>query len=109
MRDILFKELTSSDKRKRLFSICEAVEKDGILTKVERRSIYLIKEKEQIKELKDLPRVSVFKVCNTQRQEERLSWKVVGNFYVVTEERIFYIIFIHSFKIEAAVIPIQNK
>jgi hypothetical protein len=109
MRDILFKELTSIDKRKRLFSICEAIEKDGILTKLERKSIYIIKEKEQIKELKNPPRISIFKVCNTQRQEERLSWKIVGNFYVATEEKVFYIIFIHSFKIEAAVSPVQNK
>lgn len=104
MRDILFKELTSTDKRRRLFSICEAIERDGILTKVERRSIYIIKEKNQIKELKNPPRISIFKVRNTERQEERLSWRIVGNFYVVTEEKVFCIIFIHSFKIEAAVL-----
>ncbi len=113
MRELLFKNMTSNDHKKRDISIQEIVEKDGILAKTTRRCLYFIKEKTPVKSPMDLQKISDIKDLDEEQKRhfcvlkqrdsdlgvDKLMCKVAGTFYAVVNNYLYCVVFFHTFKI----------
>jgi len=114
MREIMFKNLTSGDLKKKDIFVREVFEENGIVTRTERRYFYFIKDIHKIKDDED-PNIwaskenskpeaktrhfHILKEHNDELGEERLICKVAGTFYAVIGREVYTIAFLHSFKV----------
>jgi hypothetical protein len=98
MRDLFFKETISRDKKKKTFSVLERIEENGILTQLERKSIYHIKDGRVSKILNPQPQVFINKINDRTHRKEEFSYKVLGDFYAIVSGRLYLVCYIHSFK-----------
>jgi len=74
MRDLLFKNLTSNDKRRRVLATSEVAEKEGVRSTVHRHFVYIVKEvKNKSAVEKHAPYIYVLKERNTKEQERNFS------------------------------------
>jgi hypothetical protein len=99
MRDMVFKNLTSSDKRKRIIVSSEAINKSGINTVIHRHFICLIKEVEQIQAQKPAPYLYVLKEKNKKEKFEKFYCRIKGSLYVNNSGKLLQLRFSHSLKI----------
>lgn len=113
MREILFKNSTSQDHKRRAILVSEAVEGEGLQALSERRCVYVIKNKVHLGNPLDLincvshqednlePGRHLFikRAFNSNNGEKFFSWKIIGRFYIVMENDIYTIAFKHTFKI----------
>lgn len=101
MRDLLFKNLTSTDKRKRVIASTEIAEQSGMLTKTTRHFIYLIKEVKQGQHTSQpLPYLYLLKEKNNQKHRQRFFCRLKGSILAATDKRLYLIYFVHSLKID---------
>jgi len=123
MREVLYKNLTGTDSHKRDLCIQERVTSNGITTTIERRCIYLVREKVYVEDTSNLDELKVLKRAGNARQkrphyyilrkydphtgEDKLICKVFGTFYAIVGHYVFYIAFAQSFKINMEVMPIS--
>ena len=100
MRDLLFKNLTSSDKRKRVIVSTEVAEKSGIRTEIFRHFVCLAKEvKEDQKINQPLPYLYLLKERKTKQHRQRFLCRIKGSVYAVSNNRLYLIYFAHSLRI----------
>ncbi len=114
MREIIFKNLTSEDLKKKDIFVREVCEENGVVTRTERRYFYFIKDISKIKEGEDANNWAmgenrsqeaktrhfhILKEHNDELGEERLICKVAGTFYAVIGREVYTIAFLHSFKV----------
>ena len=113
MRELVFKNLTSIDHKKRDIFVEETVTRNGIVATSQRRCLYFVKNKTMINDSADLAKLSelkkqcpdkkrsfyVLKVHDSTAGTDKLMCKLKGNFYAVVGRSIYHIVFIHSFKI----------
>ena len=113
MRELLFKNLTSQDHRKRDIFVEEIREKDGVLAKTTRRCLYFIRETIPINSPADFKKIAeekynkgehkrhfyVLKERDTKSGVDKLLCKVAGTFYAMVNDYLYCIVFIHTFKI----------
>ena len=114
MREVVFKNLTSSKSRKKDIFLREMFEKDGVLAKTERRCFYFIKEirplvngndlKEVIGSEKELEQMNkrqfhIMKEHNDGLHEDKVICKIIGTFYAIIDNKVYTIAFLHSFKV----------
>ncbi|HQP91850.1 MAG TPA: hypothetical protein PLU24_04170 [Candidatus Omnitrophota bacterium] len=101
MRDMVFKNLTSQDRKKRVLWASETINEDGILTKIHKYLIYIVKEVDKSQAHKtDRPEVFVIKNRNTKDRTEKFQIKMKGSIYCLAKERCFYVSFCHTLKID---------
>lgn len=114
MRDLLFKNLTSSDKRKKILASSEIVDKQGVRSIIHRHLVCIIKEikppvnKDQINDeqtKRPLPSLYVLKERNAKEQKEKFLCRIKGSMYVISNGRLFFVRFMHSLKINLISIP----
>ncbi|MBN1793723.1 MAG: hypothetical protein JW844_02025 [Candidatus Omnitrophica bacterium] len=113
MREIIFKDVTSRNRRKEI-SVYEAVENDGVVAISERYSRYTLRRRVLVDNQDDLQswiqtniisqkpklrRLDIMKSHNTRLAEDLYSYIAVGNFYVLTKNEVLSFIFTESFKI----------
>ncbi len=101
MRDMVFKNLTSQNKKKRILWASETIREDGVLTKIHKYLIYIVKETVE-EEKKDVgkPEIFVTKYKNTNDKTEKFQIKMKGCVYCVANERYFLVNFCHTLKID---------
>lgn len=105
MRDLLFKNLTSSDKRKRVIVSTEVAEKSGIRTEIFRHFVCLVKEiKEGSKITQPLPYLYLLKERKTKQHRQRFLCRIKGSVYAVSNNRAYLICFVHSLRINLKVL-----
>ena len=124
MREILYKNLTGSNNKKHDLCIREIVTRDGIVATIERRCIYFVRDKVHINdptnldELKDLKKAEdiwkkkhfhILRNHDSSTGEDKLVCKVAGTFYAIAGHYVFCIAFVHSFKIDLAVLSFGEK
>ncbi|MFA5096543.1 MAG: hypothetical protein WC478_04290 [Candidatus Omnitrophota bacterium] len=108
MRDLLFKNLISDDRRKRIIASSEIVERQGVRSIIRRHFICLIKEVADAGGMKKpLPHMYIVKEHNTREQKEKFFCKIKGSLCAMNKGKLFLIIFMHSLKINLASIPQQ--
>jgi len=113
MREILFKNLTSVNRRKKDIVLKEVFEKDGVHARTERRCFYFIKAVAHLDENKDLQgwinshgnaakvnkrHFHIMKEHNDKMGEDKVICKIGGTFYAIINKSIYTIAFLHSFK-----------
>jgi len=103
MRDLLYKNLTSSDGKKRILASSEIVDREGVRSIIRRQFVCMVKEIQDNKmKQKPLPYLYVLKERNTLEQKERFYCRIKGSVYVVSGGRLFLILYTHSLKIDLA-------
>ena len=119
MRELVFKNLTSGDKKRRDLFISETIEKNGIKTMTQRHSIYVINghnifvNPEELIQWKtkacmnNRRHVFIFKKRNTKEKKDSFVCDVVGKFYAVIKNEVYSIGFKHSFEIDFQ--PVKSK
>jgi len=108
MRQIIFKNLTSPDKRKKVIVNEETFEKSGIRTHIIRHLICLIEEvSPQDKVSVPSPCLYVLKERNHQKQIERFIFRLKGSIYAVCGGNLYLISFLHSLKIHMNVLSTE--
>jgi hypothetical protein len=117
MREVVFRNLTSAGSRKKDIFLQEVFENNGVMAKTERRCFYYIKDVIQVESPDDLKRwmdlqkesaanvkrhFYVFKEHNDKLGEDRLLCKILGMFYIIVENSVYAIAFLHSFRVSFA-------
>ena len=114
MREVVFRNLTSANSRKKDIFLQEVFEKDGVVAKTERRCFYFIKDVVHIEQQEDLQlwrdgknaeggvnrrQFYIFREHSDDHGEDRLLCKILGTFYVVVDNNVYTIAFLHSFRV----------
>lgn len=106
MRDLLFKNLTSTDRKRKVLSSSEVIDKQGVRSIIRRHLVCMVKELNPNCEVnKPLPYLYVLKEHNNREQREKFFCRIKGSLYAVSNGRLFLILFMHSLKITLVPIP----
>lgn len=110
MRDILFRNMTSEDKKRKAISSCEVSDQEGVHSIIRRHFICLVKEvsPEILGKDKPAPYVYVVKKRDTPGRKENFFCKIKGSIYAVDGERLFLVFFMHSLYIQLAALPLNK-
>lgn len=100
MRDLTFKNLTSSDKRKRIISSSETADEEGVHILIRRHFVCLVREIEGTTVKKQDSSLSVIRIRNTREQRERFFSKFKGSICAVSKGKLFLISYIHSLVVD---------
>ncbi|MBI5124020.1 MAG: hypothetical protein HZA72_01215 [Candidatus Omnitrophica bacterium] len=117
MREVLYKNLTSPQARKKDILLKEVFERDGVTGKTERRSFYFIKDIIHLSSDEELQKwvnaqdnreepvkkhFHIMKEHNDILGVDKFICKIFGIFYAVIDKDIYTIAFLHSFKVNFA-------
>ncbi len=112
MRELVFKNLTSEDKKKKDLFITETIDREGMRTVTQRHSTYMVSNRKTFASHSGLEEwqkkvpaynkrhVFVFKKRNTKEKKDSFICDVVGKFYAVVKKDVYSIAFKHSFEID---------
>jgi len=101
MRDLLFKNLTSNDHRRRIIASSEVVDKQGVRSIIRRHFICMIREvKDETNLEKPSPYLYILKEHNDREQKEKFFCKIKGSVYAMNKGKMLLIVFMHSLKID---------
>ena len=100
MRNLLFKNQTSSDRKRRIIASSEQIDKGGAHTVIHRHFICLIREVKDLQtEQRPAPYLYVVKERNTRKKIERFFCRLKGSMYVKGGLKVYLVVFSHSLKI----------
>lgn len=104
MRDLLYRNITSEDKKRKIISSCEVSDAQGVHSVIRRHFICLIKEValDFLGKNKPVPYVYVVKKRDTLERREKFFCKIKGSTYTVQGDRLFLVFFMHSLNIQLA-------
>jgi len=105
MRDLLFKNFTSDDKKRKILASSEIMDKQGVRSIIHRHFICIVKEIKDKSLGQPLPYLYVLKEHNTREQKEKFFCRIKGSIYAINNGRLFLILFTHSLKINLMSIP----
>ncbi len=115
MRDLLFKNFTSNDKKRKILTSSEIMDKQGVRSIIHRHFICMVKEinpalacKSGVKDKqisKPQPYLYVLKEHNSREQREKFFCRIKGSICAVHKGRLFLILFMHSLKISLTPVP----
>ena len=99
MRDLVYKNLTSGDKKRKIVVSSETVDRQGIHSVVRRHFICIVKEIKDNDMQCPPPYVYVLKKRDTKEHYEKFFCRIKGSIFAVSSGRLFLIEFMHSLKI----------
>ena len=112
MRELLFKNLTSQDKKRKDLYVKEEFEKDGVRTITQRHSLYIIKSRCKFNDSNEVLKfqkeaspkcrnrhIFIYKIRDTKESKDTFVCDVVGNVYATIKNELYSIAFKHSFEI----------
>lgn len=105
MRDLLFKNLTSTDKKRKILASSEVSDKEGVRSVIHRHFVWIIKEIRENELAKPKPYMYVLKEHNSTQQKEKFFCRIKGSICAVHEGRLFLLLFMHSLKISLTPTP----
>ena len=105
MRDLLFKNLTSVDKKRKIIACSEIADSQGVRTVIRRHFVCVIREVQDKQMQRPLPYLYVLKERNSREQREKFFCRIKGSIYAVHKGRLFLILFMHSLKISLTPVP----
>lgn len=119
MRDLLFKNFTSDDKKRKILVSSEVTDKEGVRRTIHRHFICIIKEINPVSIPKGgakdgqasspLPYLYMLKKHDNKEKQEKFFCRIKGSLYAVSQGRLFLIHFMHSLKITLMPIPQDLK
>lgn len=102
MRDLLFKNLTSNDKKRRVIASSEIIDSRGVHSVIQRHFICIIKELNDEVEKEAKPYIYVVKRRDNRLKKERFFCKIKGSVRMVNKGAHYMIIYMHCLKIDLA-------
>jgi hypothetical protein len=105
MRDLLFKNLTSVEKKRRIIACSEIADSQGVRTVIRRHFVCVIREVQDKQMQRPLPYLYVLKERNHKEQREKFFCRIKGSIYAISNGRLFLILFMHSLKINLIPVP----
>lgn len=99
MRDILFKNITSVEKKRKIIATTEVADKEGVRSIIKRHFVYMVKEAKTIPAAHIAPFVYIRKERDTRLQREKFFCKIKGSTYVHFQKKIFSISYMHTLTI----------
>ena len=114
MRELIFKNLTTIPSKKRDISLEEIVHRNGVISTTKKRSMYFVRGIHKVKSKNELAEwihirkkngasgkkfFHILRKCSSARKEDKLICKMRGAFYIVADESIYNIVFVHTIKI----------
>ena len=106
MRDLLFRNLTSLDRKRKILASSEIFDRSGVRTVVRKHFVYMVKELETNAKIeKQAPYLVIFKKRDTKEKTEKFFCRMKGSVYAVSGSKLYLITFMHSLKICLAAIP----
>lgn len=115
MREMLLKNLISEDKRRREIFVSEHTQRENLIQDLEKKSVYVIKEVLDVTQDCDLElflhqkkteglfkpaKTFIIKIRDTKQERVKFIYKVLGDQYVVLEDKIYLLGVVQYFKIE---------
>lgn len=114
MREIIFKNLTTRDRRRRDLWIQEVSNENGFHAEIQKRCVFLVKSHQHLPDLHAVERwindhsddskcrlrnLTVTRKENSKTGAKHFSFKAVGSFYAVMGEEVFSIGFIQTYEV----------
>jgi len=99
MRDLLFKNLTSQDKKRRIISSSEIVDKEGVRSIVRRHFVCIAREVQEKELERPEPYLYVLKERKTKEHKERFFCRMKGSLFAINNGKLYLIVFMHSLRI----------
>lgn len=100
MRDLLYKNLTSSARGRKIITSSEVTDKEGIHSVVRRHFTCIIKQVQGAEVAAPRPYLFVLKETNTREKREHFFCKVRGSLLAINKGKLLLISFAHSLNIE---------
>lgn len=100
MRALLYKNLTSSDRSRKIITSSEVTDKEGIHSVVRRHFACMVKQPENTDAQKQRPYLYVLKERNTKEKKERFFCKIKGSLLAENKGKLLHILFIHTLSVE---------
>jgi len=113
MRELLFKNITSGNKKRKDLYVTETLNRNGITTITQRHSTYIVGACNKFKTLEELAEwkkttglkankrhVFIIKKRDSKLNKDMFICDIVGRFYAVTGSDIYSIAFKHSFEVD---------
>jgi hypothetical protein len=108
MRDLVFKNLTCPEKKRKILASSEITEGQGVRCIIRRHFVFIAKEVQgAAPKQKPLPYLYVLKERNTREQREKFFCRIKGSIYAINNGKLFLILFMHSLKINF--VPLQQS
>ncbi|MFC1645647.1 hypothetical protein ACFL2Y_00495 [Candidatus Omnitrophota bacterium] len=109
MRDLVFKNLTSKDRSRKVFLAKETIDEDGIHTRIQKHLIYNVEElsKDQPKDRKIESELFITKEKKSKSKSESFFIKMKSGMYANSNDRLFFINFLQSLRIDLS--PTNKK
>lgn len=104
MRDLVFKNITSRSRDRKILASSEVVESEGTRSIIHRHFIYLVREVADTSAPRPAPYLYVLRKQNTKDREERFFCRIKGSLYAANKGRLYLILFMHSLKINLAAV-----
>ena len=99
--DLLFKNITSVNKRRKIVASVETSENQGVRSVIHRHFVWIIKEiKESTSLARPMPYLYILKEHNSREQRAKFFCKLKGSMYLAHKGRQFLVIFMHTLKID---------
>ena len=105
MRDLLFKNLTCGEKKRKILSSSEIMDKQGVRSIIHRHFVCMVKEIDDKEISKPQPYLYVLKERNNREQREKFFCRMKGSLCATHRGRLFLILFMHSLKITLMPVP----
>lgn len=109
MRDLVFKNLTSRDRSRKILLAKETINEDGIHTRIQKHLIYDVRELKQEPSKKEDIKNELFitKEKNSKQKTESFFIKMKSGMYANCNNKLFLVNFLQSLKIELS--PIAKE
>ncbi len=99
MKEVLFKNQTSLEKKRKAILISERSEDKECSTFVRKSFIYLVNQEMRVEQPLAQPDIYIRKSYNTKTKVEKFSFRVKGCFYITKENCYLKVKFCHCLKI----------
>jgi hypothetical protein len=101
MRDLVFKNLTSYSKKRRILASSEVMDSQGVRRIIRRHFVCIVKPVKDVNtDNKPLPYLYVLKKRDNQGKNEKFFCRIKGSLFAVNKGKLFLILFMHSLKID---------
>lgn len=105
MRDLIFKNLSSPNKQRRILASSEIMDKKGVRSIIHRHFVCMLKEVKADQASRPMPYLYVLRKQNSRDQEEKFFCRMKGSVFATINGRLFLIRFMHSLKISLVPVP----
>lgn len=78
----------------------EVMEQNGVVTRIRRNFVYIVKKSNDAEKYNLLPRLYVLKCKDSRTSKEKFLCRIKGSLYTVKDDKLFFVIFSHSLHID---------